>query len=58
MQEVVLGERVTVDKTCPFIRQFCAFTFTFHLLKVTKIKLLGQSNKLTPPSTVLCWMDG
>lgn len=47
MQEVVLRGSVTVAKTCPFIRQLCAFTFTFHLLEVTKIKLLGRSNKLT-----------
>lgn len=45
-------------KTCFFIRQFCAFTFTFHLLKVTKIKLLGQFNELTlqQPSCAE-WMD-
>lgn len=58
MQEMVLRGSVTVPKTCFFIRQFCAFTFTFHLLKVTKIKLLGQFNELTlqQPSCAE-WMD-
>lgn len=45
-------------KSCPFIRQFCAFTFTFHLLKVTKIKLLGPSNELILQQLSCAgWMD-
>lgn len=58
MQEMDLGGSVTVAKSCPFIRQFCAFTFTFHLLKVTKIKLLGPSNELILQQLSCAgWMD-